>query len=90
MGVRTYFANRFMEEVIEKDDWPQIIFSGVNLALLIYALFVFIGIRPLIQDLAIGIEHHAKQVWGGVVWLKSKIWKKMVRPEGLEPPTKPL
>lgn len=85
-----YFANRFMEEVIEKDDWPQIIFSGVNLALLIYALFVFIGIRPLIQDLAIGLEHHAKQVWGGVMWLKRKISKKLVRPEGLEPPTKPL
>ena len=68
-----YFANRFMEEVAEKDDWPQIIFSGVNLGFLIYALFVFIGIRPLIQDLAAGIEHHAKQLWSGVVWIKRKI-----------------
>lgn len=68
-----YFANRFMEEVAEKDDWPQIIFSGVNLSMLIYALFVFIGIRPLIQDLAVGVEYHAKQVWNGVVWVKNKV-----------------
>lgn len=70
-----YFANRFMEEVAEKDDWPQIIFSGVNLAMLVYALFVFIGIRPLIQDLAAGVEYHAKQIWGGAVWVKRKIIK---------------
>ncbi len=67
-----YFANRFMEELVDQD-WPQTIFSGVNLALLLYALFVFIGIRALIQDLAIGLEHHAKQIWGGLKWLKNKM-----------------
>ena len=79
-----YFANRFMEEVIEKDDWPQIIFSGMNLSLLIYALFVFIGIRPLIQDLAIGVEHHAKQVWGGVIWSKEYLSKKIAHSDNSE------
>lgn len=70
-----YFANRFMEEAVNKDDWPQIIFSGVNLAMLTYALFVFIGIRPLIQDLAAGVEHHAKQLWSSFVWAKNKLAK---------------
>lgn len=67
-----YFANRFLEEVLQKDDLPQTIFSGVNLAMLIYALFVFIGIRPLIQDLAAGVEQFAKSIWGGVIWIKNK------------------
>jgi cellulose synthase/poly-beta-1,6-N-acetylglucosamine synthase-like glycosyltransferase len=70
-----YFANRFMEEAINKDDWPQIIFSGANLAMLTYSLFVFIGIRPLIQDLAAGVEHHAKQLWSSLVWAKNKLAK---------------
>ena len=58
-----YFANRFMEELAEKD-WPQTIFSGVNLAMLIYAMFVFIGIRPLVQDLAAALVQQAKWVSG--------------------------
>lgn len=58
-----YFANRFMEELAEKD-WPQTIFSGVNLAMLLYALFVFIGIRPLIQDLAAALVQQVKSVSG--------------------------
>lgn len=71
-----YFANRFMEEVIEKDDWSQIIFSGVNLSMLIYALFVFIGIRPLIQDLAVGVEYHFKQLISLLVWAGKKLREK--------------
>lgn len=67
-----YFANRFMEEVADQD-WPQIIFSGFNLALLIYALFVFIGIRPLIQDLAAESVQQAKKIWGFLKWFTAKL-----------------
>jgi len=67
-----YFANRFIEEAVAKDDWPQIIFSGANLAMLVYALFVFIGIRPLIQDLSATVEYHAKRLSALLVSIKNK------------------
>lgn len=67
-----YFANRFMEEFADQD-LPQTIFSGVNLAMLIYALFVFIGIRPLIEDLALAATQLPKDIWDRCIWLKNKI-----------------
>ncbi len=70
-----YFANRFIEEVVAKDDWPQIIFSGANLAMLTYALFVFIGIRPLIEDLSATVEYHAKRLSAFLVSTKRKLVK---------------
>jgi len=45
-----YFAHRTLEE-LQSEHWSQAVFAGANLAFILYALFCFIGIGPLVEDL---------------------------------------
>jgi cellulose synthase/poly-beta-1,6-N-acetylglucosamine synthase-like glycosyltransferase len=67
LAMIAYFANRVYEEVTDTD-WSQATFAMTNLAFLLYALFVFIGIRPLVED-----------VWAGFVSTLSSIGKVFTR-----------
>lgn len=49
LALVAYFAKRVIEE-LDVEDWEQTVFAGVNLAFIVYALIVFVGIVPLFQD----------------------------------------
>lgn len=59
VGFTLYFAHRVVEEIV-KQHWSQVVFASVNLTFLIYSLLVFIGIKPLFQDIVAALPRFNK------------------------------
>lgn len=71
LAMVAYFANRVMEEVTDKD-WPQAVFAGLNLVLLVYAVTCLIGIGPMAQDIYAAFMRTLSRLWASIPFVRVK------------------
>jgi cellulose synthase/poly-beta-1,6-N-acetylglucosamine synthase-like glycosyltransferase len=61
VGLILHFLNRTIEEIIDQH-WGQVIFAATNFAFLLYALIYFIGLRAMIEDMAVSLENQISRL----------------------------